>query len=337
MKAVRIHGHGGVDQLRYEDSIEPKLASPTDVIVRLKAAGVTRFDTSIREGLLRVDVPLPHILGADGAGFVTEVGRDVKNIKTGDSVCLYPAIGCGQCAYCSTDREFMCVDLEMLGERRDGTYAEYVRIPARNCFPTASGLSFDEAAALPSSFGTAWNMLETNAELKPGETILINGVGGGVASAALQLAKYFGARTIVTSSSDRKLARAAQLGAAHGINYQKCDIVNELRALTGKRGVDVAIDCVGGDNWVKSLAALAKGGRLVTCGAVAGNQPKSNLQRIFWNQLKIFGSSLGSRNEFHDMLKFIEVSGAKPVLDRVFSLKDADQAQQRRCLVERKS
>lgn len=329
MKAVRIREHGGVEQLRYEDSADPELKAPNDVVVRLNAAALNRIDIEIRAGLTSADVPLPHILGADGAGVVAAVSSAVKTVKPGDAVCLYPAMGCGQCEYCLTDREFMCPRLELLGARRAGTYAEYVRVPELACFPIPAGLSFEEAAAFPLAFVTAWRMLVTQAEIKPGESILILGVGGGVASAALQVANKLATQVIAASSNDLKLTRATELGTAHVINYRKADFVREVRTFTEKRGVDVVVDCIGGDGWIKSLAALAKGGRLVTCGAMAGTRPQTNLQRIFWNHLKVFGANWGSRSEFHQLLKFLEASGVKPVLDRVFPLKDAVKAHQR--------
>ncbi len=329
MKAVRIHEHGGVDKLRYEDAEEPKLSSPTEAIVRLKAAALNHIDIWNRQGLTGMDYPLPHILGADGAGIVVEAGEQVRNAKKGDAVCLYPASGCGQCEFCLTDRDFMCVHLRVLGERLDGTYAEFIKLPGENCFPIPAGLSFEEAAAFPLVFITVWRMVVTNAELKPGEHMLILGIGGGVATAALQLAKHMGAHVIVTSSSDEKLEMAKNWGADHGINYRRSDFAKEVRALTGKRGVDVVVDCVGGDGWSKSLAALAKGGRLVTCGATAGANPATDIRRIFWNQLKIFGSTLGSREEFRQLLTFMQNSGVRPIIDQLFPLKEAAEAQRR--------
>ncbi|MBI3059892.1 MAG: zinc-binding dehydrogenase [Deltaproteobacteria bacterium] len=329
MKAVRIHEHGGVDKLRYEEVQEPKLSSPTEAIVQLKTAALNRIDLWNREGLTGMDIALPHILGADGAGIVAEVGEQVHNVKKGDAVCLYPPSGCGQCEYCFTDREFMCIRLRALGERLQGTYAEYVKLPAANCFPIPPGLSFEEAAAFPLVFLTVWRMLVTNAELKPGEHVLILGIGGGVATAALQIARHMGAHIFVTSSSDEKLELANNWGADHGINYLRSDFAKEVRALTGKRGVDVVVDCVGGESWVKSLAALAKGGRLATCGATAGANPQTDIRRIFWNHLKIFGSTLGSREEFRQLLAFMQVSKVRPIVDQIFSLKDVAAAQRR--------
>ena len=329
MKAVRIHAHGGLDVLRYEEVERPRLVSPTDAIVQLKTAALNRIDLWNRQGLTGMDIPLPHILGADGAGIVVEVGAGVANVKKGDAVCLYPPSGCGRCEFCSTDREFMCINLRVLGERLEGTYAEYVKVPAASCFPIPVGLSFEEAAAFPLVFLTVWRMLVTNAELKPGEHVLILGIGGGVATAALQVAKQMGAHVIVTSSSDEKLDLAKNWGADHGVNYRRSDFAKETRALTGKRGVDVVVDCVGGEGWVKSLAALAKGGRLVTCGATAGANPPTDIRRIFWNHLKIFGSTLGSRGEFRQLVGFMQISGVRPIIDQIFPLKEAAAAQRR--------
>lgn len=329
MKAVRIHEHGGVEKLLYEDAEPPELTSRADAVVQLKAAALNHIDILNREGKTGIEVAFPHILGADGAGIVVEVGKDVRNVKKGDAVCLYPPSGCGQCEFCITDRDFMCIKIRALGERLKGTYAEFVKLPATNCFPIPRGLSFEEAAAFPLVFLTVWRMLITNAQVKPGEHALILGIGGGVASAALLVAKQMGAHIIVTSSSDEKLEMARNWGADHGINHTKSDFTRDVRALTGKRGVDVVVDCVGGESWLKSLAALAKGGRLVTCGATAGASPQTDLLRIFWNHLKIFGSTLGSREEFRQLLAFIETCRIRPIVDQLFPLKDAVAAQRR--------
>ncbi|MGH7847692.1 MAG: zinc-binding dehydrogenase [Candidatus Binatia bacterium] len=334
MKAVRIHEFGAAEQLRYEEVEQPRLTSPQEVIVRLKNAALNHIDLWNRRGLTGMDVKLPHILGADGAGIVAEVGAEVSNIRVGDEVCLYPATGCGVCEFCLTDRDFMCVRLRVLGERLEGTYAEYVKIPSKNCFPKPAGLSFEETAAFPLVFLTAWRMLVTNAELKPGEHVLVLGIGGGLATAALQIAKHLGAHVIVTSGSDQKLELAKSWGADHGINHTKSDFTQQARALTQKRGVDVVVDTVAGENWNKSLAALAKGGRLVTCGATAGGSPATDVRRVFWNHLKIFGSTLGSRQDFHQVLTFMDTAQVRPIIDQVLSLKDAMAGHRR--LEERK-
>lgn len=223
----------------------------------------------------------------------------------------------------------MCIHVRVLGERLEGTYAEYVKLPAENCFPIPAMMSFEEAAAFPLVFVTLWRMLITNARLKPGESLLIIGIGGGVASAALQVAKQIGAHVVVTSGSDEKLELAKNWGADHGVNHRKKDFAKEVRTLTENRGVDVVLDCVAGEVWQKSLSALAKGGRLVTCGATAGGLPDTDLRTIFSNHLKIFGSTLGSREEFRQLLSFMTLSRIRPIIDSVFPLKEGAAAQRR--------
>src|SRR5574341_135628 len=329
LKAVRMHGYGGIEQLFYEDAAEPTITEADEAIVRLKAASLNHIDIWNRMGATGIVMPMPHILGADGAGMVVDVGAKVEHIKVGDAVCLYPPNGCGECEFCRTSRDFMCIRLRVLGERLQGTYAQYVKLPAANCFPIPAGYSFEEAAAFPLVFITVWRMVITNADLKPGETMLIIGVGGGVASATLQVAKKIGARVIVTSGSDAKLARAKNLGADHGINHRKDDFVKVVNSLTENCGVDVVLDSVGGEVWQKSLASLASGGRLVTCGATAGGQPNDDIAAIFSKQLKIYGSTLGSREEFLQLMSFLSATQIKPIIDSVFPLREAAVAQHR--------
>ncbi|HEY7713851.1 MAG TPA: zinc-binding dehydrogenase [Candidatus Binatia bacterium] len=329
MKAIRIHAHGGLDQLRYEDANEPRITSPTDVIIKLEAAAVNHIDIWVRMGATGMQIPMPHILGADGAGVVVDIGGDVKRVKTGDKVCLYSFTGCGECEFCLSDRDFMCIRVRALGERLDGTYAEYVKAAPENCFPIPSYMTFDEGAAFPLVFLTVWRMLVTNSRLQAGETLLIIGIGGGVASAALQVAKRIGARVIVTSGSDEKLERARVLGAEHGINHRRQNFAEEVRTLTDHRGVDVVLDSVAGEVWQKSLASLGYGGRLVTCGATAGSAPNDDLETMIKKELKIYGSTLGSREDFRQLLSFLEVSRIHPTIDRRFPLQEAASAQQR--------
>lgn len=328
MKAVQLYSHGGSERLRYVDTEVPTMASPSDAIVKLKAAALNHRDLLIRRGATEEPVALPRILGSDGAGTVVAIGDQVRDLRLGDNVCLYPSRSCGECDFCATDREFMCLRTRLLGERENGTYAEYITVPGRNCLPIPTGLSFEEAAAFPLAFTSAWRMLISNAEIKPGESVLILGIGGGVALAALQLATHLGAHVIVTSASNEKLARALSYGAQHGVNHQEADFAKEVRSFTNKRGVDVVVDNIGGECWAKSLASLVKGGRLVSCGAIGGAQPPTDLRRIFWNHLKVFGSTVGSRAEFRQVLNFMAVTQTKPIIDRVFPLKEAARAQQ---------
>jgi NADPH:quinone reductase-like Zn-dependent oxidoreductase len=324
-----MHGYGGIEQLFYEEVDQPTIAEPTDVIVKLKAAAINHIDIWNRLGQTGHIFEMPHILGADGAGVVVEAGSKVRHLKSGDAVCLYPPTGCGQCEFCLGGNDWMCIRLRVLGERMEGTYAEFVRLPAENCFAIPAGYSFEEAAAFPLVFVTLWRMLITNGKLQPGETVLIIGVGGGVASASLQVAKKLGARVIVTSSSDEKLARAEKLGADFTINHRKQDFADAVNQLTQQRGVDMVVDCVGGEVWRKSLASLARGGRLVTCGATAGGQPDDDIAAIFSKHLKIYGSTLGSREEFRQLVNFLTIAQIKPIIDSVFPLRDAAAAQHR--------
>jgi len=329
LKAIRIHAHGGIDQLRYDDGPDPKVSSPKDVIVKLEAAALNHIDIWVRMGATGMKILMPHILGADGAGVVVEVGNDVKTVGVGDRVCLYSFTGCGECEFCLSDRDFMCIRVRSLGERLDGTYAQYIKVLPENCFSIPSYMTFDEAAAFPLVFVTLWRMLVTNAKLQPGESLLIIGIGGGVASAALQAAKHMGARVIVTSGSDEKLERAKALGADHGINHRRKNFAEEVQSLTDNRGVDVVLDSVAGEVWQKSLHSLAHGGRLVTCGATAGGEPNDDLNIMIAKELKIYGSTLGSREDFRQLLSFLNTSQIHPIIDRKFSLSEAREAQQR--------
>jgi NADPH:quinone reductase-like Zn-dependent oxidoreductase len=324
LKAFSMHQQGVVEPLRHQNRAAPAIESAIDVIVKLKAAGMNDTDSCFHRGDAGEKLALPQFLDGDGAGIVIAVGSKVASLKSGDAVCLYPCRGCGQCEYCASDREFMCPHVSEIS-----TCTEFVRAPARNCFAIPAGFSFEQAAAFPTAFLTAWRMLITNAELKPGQWVLIVDIGSGVTTAVLQLAKYLGTRIIVTSNSDERLAKAKEIGAEHGIRCDNSDIAKEVRRRTAKRGVDVVVDCVGGAGWVKSLASLAKGGRLVTAGAAAGATPPTDLRRIFWNDLKVFGSTLGSREEFRQVLSFLQATGTQPVIDRIVPYGAATLAQQR--------
>lgn len=327
MKAVRIHTHGGVEQLRYEDAPDPS-PTPTEAIVQLHAAGLNPSDIHLRQGTINTTLEFPHILGSDGAGTVVTVGEQVSNIKIGDAVCLYPLSGCGRCTLCMTDQEFMCKHPRVLGQHENGTYAEYVRVPAKNCFPTPPSLSIEQAAAVPAVYARAWHMLVSDAELKPGEELLIRTGYSDLATAALQIAVHLRAH-IFLAPEDASQALAKTVRHEHITKLESHEFAAELRKLTGKRGADVAIDCLGGDGWARSIACLAKGGRLVTSGAFAGAHPKTDLRRIFWNHLKIFGSTIGSREDLKQVLTFIETCQIIPDIDQVFALRDAARAHKR--------
>jgi NADPH:quinone reductase-like Zn-dependent oxidoreductase len=328
LKAVRIHAPGGINALRHEDCEEPQLQRPTDVRVKLLAAAVNRVDLELRSGADGGFV-LPHILGCDGAGRIEAIGCEVSDLKLGDEVCIYPFVHCGRCEFCAVKEHDRCTDRRILSQRENGTYAEYITVPAKSCFPIPTGFSSEEAASFPLVYSTAWRLLMTQGKLIPGELVLIRGVGGGIATASLQIAASVGARLIVSSAQDEKLATAKALGFELTINDQKTDLPKEVRRLTGKHGVDLVLDCIGGPDWAKSLACLARGGRLVTCGAIAGANPPTDLRRLFWNHLKICGATRPTREEFRQVLKFFEHSRVKPIIDSVYSLREAAQAQRR--------
>jgi NADPH:quinone reductase-like Zn-dependent oxidoreductase len=325
MKAIVFTGQGGLDKVQYRDVEQPRLG-PREVLIATRAAALNHLDLFVRNNLDSLKLAPPHVAGADGAGVVAEVGTEVSRVRVGDRVLINPGIHCGSCEFCQAGEQSLCVRFGIMGETCPGTFAEYFKVPQDNAHPVPEGFSWDEAAAFPLVFLTAWRMLISKAVIKPGEDILILGIGGGVSTAVLQIVKAIGLRAFVTSSSDAKLQQAQKLGADAAINYKTQDFAREIRTLTNRRGVDVVVDSVGGDSYAKSLASLVKGGRLVTCGATAGPHPQTDLGRIFWNQLSVFGSTMGNMREFTAMLNFVTKRGVKPVIDQVFPLADGAKA-----------
>lgn len=325
MKAVFITGHGGNEVVSIAERPRPA-RQPGQVLVRMQAATLNQVDLYMRNSGAGITHQLPQIMGLDGAGIVEEVDANEQILAPGQSVVLHPALGCGRCEFCQRGEVVLCNGIQYLGEHRDGTLAEFVSVPVQNIFPLPAGLNFAEAAALGVNHLTAWRMLFTKAQLKPWETVLIFGVGGGVSLAALQLARLAGARVIVTSRDDAKLERARLLGADHLVNTSTQDVVKEVMARTQGRGVDVVIENVGAAVWSSAMKSLVRGGRLVTCGATSGDQPPADIRRIFIRQLQIFGSTLGNFNEFRDLLNLVARTGLKPVIDSEFPLDQAHAA-----------
>jgi NADPH2:quinone reductase len=304
MKAVRIHEDGGPEVLRYEDAPDPE-PGPGEVLVRIHAASLNHLDVWVRKGL--PSAPKPRILGADGAGV---------RVDTGERVVINPGL------------EHDGV-IHVIGEHTQGTHAELVSVPAENVFPLPEEISFEEAAAFPLVFETAYRMLVTKARLAEGEWVLVWGIGGGVATAAFQIAKAFGARVIVTSSSDEKLARAAELGADATVNHETGDVRAAVKEATGGSGVDVVVETVGEATWRNSLDCAAVSGRIVVCGATTGPNPPAGLHRIWWKQLVIMGSTMGTREDFEGAFELVKSGRAKPIVDRVFPLAEARAAHER--------
>lgn len=327
MKAVRFHQHGGPEVLRYEDAPTPE-PGPGEVLIALRAAALNHVDLFARAGAIP-KMPLPHIGGADGAGLVAANGPGARRFPVGTRVFFDPGLSDGTCDYCVRGEHSLCDRWEILGEHRDGTFAQAVVMPEVNLRPIPEGISFEEAAAFPLVFLTARRMVVSKARVAPGETVLILGIGGGVSLAALQIARHAGAQVFVTSGSDEKLARAREFGADVLINHQKTDFSREVWTITRKRGVDVVIDNVGAATWAGSVRALAKGGRLVTCGATSGPKPDEDIRRIFQKQVTIYGSTMGTRHDWEELNKMLAAKLLRPVIDRTFPLEQAAQAQER--------
>jgi NADPH:quinone reductase-like Zn-dependent oxidoreductase len=328
MKALFLEAHGGLDQLKFGERPDPA-PGPGQVLVRLEAAALNRLDLFVLAGIPGVPIALPHVGGADGAGVVEALGEGVKSPAVGTRVVLQPGLSDGTCEFCRAGEQSQCVTFRILGEHVPGTFAEKVAVPAANVWPAPSVLSPEQAAAFPLAALTAWRLLVTRARLRPGETVLIHGIGGGVSTFALQIAKLCGAsRVIVTSSSPEKRAKAVEMGADDALD-SKDDVGKRVRERTGKRGVDVVVDSVGVATWKHSLVAAAKGGRIVTPGATSGPNPEEEIRHIFWKQLSILGSTMGTDAEFAALLAAVAAGKITPVVDSVFSLAEGRQAYER--------
>jgi NADPH:quinone reductase-like Zn-dependent oxidoreductase len=319
MKAIVFDAHGGPEVLKFTDAPDPAIR-PNDVLVRVKACALNHLDLWVRRGIPNVPIPLPHIPGSDVSGEIAQIGADVTTVRVGQKVVLAPLVSCGKCAACVAGLDNHCRQSTNLGYMIDGGCAEFVRAPEVNCLPYPENLSFEEAASIPLVFQTAWHMLLARAELQPGEDVLILGAGSGVGSAAIQIAKFFGARVIATAGTDEKLQKAKQLGADHLINHKTQKIRDEVRRITSKRGVDVVFEHVGTATWDDSFASLAPGGRLVTCGATTGYDAKVDLRFLFSRQLSLLGSYMGTKSELHSVMRLVASGRFKPIVDRIFPL-----------------
>ena len=320
MKALALGAVGGIEHLGLREVPRPELEAPGDVRVRLHAAALNRLDLFVADGLPGVTYSFPHIVGSDGAGIVEAVGAAVTRVRVGDRVMINPGVSCGRCPACLAGEESLCSAFRVLGEHRAGTVAEYVVVPADNLAPVPDGMPWPEAAAFSLATLTAWRMLTTRAAVRSGETVLIWGIGGGVAMASLQVARHLGARSIVTSGSDAKLEAARRHGADAAVNHATGDVVAEVRRLTDGRGADVVVDSIGETRWPESLRALRRGGRLVVCGATTGPMVSLDLRRLFWHQWSVLGSTLGTRREYDQIVALAHEGRLWPVVDRTVPL-----------------
>ncbi|HVO34259.1 MAG TPA: zinc-binding dehydrogenase [Gemmatimonadales bacterium] len=329
MRAVTIRSNGDSEAVLIEDVPRPAVEGPDDVVVALRAAALNHLDLFVVRGLPGVKPRFPHVLGADGAGIVEAAGPGVTRVRVGDRVLLDPGVSCRTCQYCLAGEHSLCTTYRLLGEHLPGTFAEAVRVPQWNVYPLPDGVAWADAAAYPLVHLTAWRMLTTRAALRPGETVLIWGIGGGVALAALGIAKLLGAVVVVTSSSDVKLAKARALGADLAVNHATDDVPREVRRFAGARGADVVVDSVGEATWEKSLRALAPGGRLVTCGATTGPRVVTDVRRMFWYHHSLLGSTMGNAREFAEIVRLLGAGTLRPVVDSVTPLREARSAFER--------
>lgn len=331
MKAVLIREHGGLDRLERTEVPEP--ADPSRVLISVRAVALNHLDLWVRRGVPGHTFHLPIIPGSEVAGVIKRLPPDVSGWKEGDEVLVAPSLSCGLCSACLSGRDLLCPSYGIFGETENGGCAELLGAPVRNLVHKPESLSFAEAAAVPLDFVTAWHMLVARAAVRPGETVLVHAGASGVGSAAVQIARLWGMRVLATVGSREKAELASRLGAEEVILYREVDFLQEVRRLTARRGVDVVIEHVGADTFDRSVRSLARGGRLVTCGATTGAEVPINLRMIFFKQLSILGSTMGSLGELHEIMEHVRAGRLRPVVGRVLPL--AQVAEAHRLLEER--
>jgi NADPH:quinone reductase-like Zn-dependent oxidoreductase len=325
-EAVVLRTHGGPEVL-VRETIDLPEPGPREVRVRVRAVALNHLDVWVRRGLPNLKLEYPHRLGSDIVGELDALGPGARvSAKVGDRVVVSPGVSCGVCERCLSGQDNLCRQYAILGEHTSGGYSRHVVVPDANLLPYPGDMPFTQAAAVPLVFLTAWQMVVDKARVRPGQTVLVQAAGSGVSSAAIQIAKLHGARVIATTGSDAKAERAKSLGADHVVNYATQDFVAEVKKLTGKRGADIVVEHVGGDVMAKSVLAAATGGRIVTCGATAGFTPTIDLRHVFFRQIEILGSTMGSKGSLFGILEHVAAGRLKPVVDRVLPLWEAQQA-----------
>ena len=328
MKAVYIEAHGGSEALVYGERPEPE-AGPAEVKVRVRASALNRLDLYTRAGGrgLRREFPPPLILGGDCAGDVVQVGSGVRSFQEGDRVVVNPRISCNQCPVCASGRDDLCPRSTFMGSARDGSYAEFVTVPAVNAHKIADSVTYEEAAAVPTTFLPVWNMMVRRARLEPWETVLVLSASAGVGTAAIQVAKnVVGARVIATTSTEEKAAKARELGADEVINYREEDIAERVKEYTGGAGADVLVDHVGAEFFASAFNSLRPGGRYTICGATTGLRAELHLGLLFTRQLEIYGTFMGSKEDMRQIVEMLNRGVIRPAIHRVFPLEDAAAA-----------
>jgi NADPH:quinone reductase-like Zn-dependent oxidoreductase len=324
MKAIVIREHGGVERLERLEVPDP-VPQPDEAVVRVRAVALNHLDLWVRRGVPGHKFPLPIIPGSEVAGVIEEV-RDGSGWARGDAVIVAPGYSCGKCVACLSGNDPLCASSGIFGENRNGGSAEKIAVPIRNLIRKPESLSFAEAASIPLDMVTAWHMLVARAQLRPGETVLVHAGGSGVGSAGIQVAKLWQATVYTTVGSAEKAKRARELGADETILYRETDFLAAVRSLTNKRGVDIVFEHVGAETFERSLKSLARGGRLVTCGATTGGEATINIRLIFFKLLSILGSTMGSLAELHEIMKHVEAGRLRPVVDRVLPIGEIAEA-----------
>lgn len=324
-EAMVMRATGGPEVLERAEIDLPEPGA-REVRVRVRAVAVNHIDLWARRGLPHFRYEFPHRLGADVAGEIEAVGPGVTSAKVGDRVVVNPGLSCGACERCLLGQDNFCKQYKIMGENTQGGYARHINVPDANCLPYPGDMPFASAASLPLCFLTAWQMVVRKAEVRAGQTVLVQAAGSGVSSAAIQIAKMLGARVITTTSSEAKAKRAREIGADAVIDYTKEDFVAECKRLTNKRGVDVVIEHVGGDVFAKSILAAAWGGRVVTCGATTGFTPEIDLRHVFFRQIEVLGSTMGPKGDLFGVLRMVEAGKLRPVVDRAMPLWEAAEA-----------
>ena len=327
MRGLTISAHGGLDQIKYRDDLPvPELRQPTDVRIRMRASALNHLDLFLLAGLPGVTIAPPWTLGTDGTGVVESIGADVTSLSINDTVLINPGLSDRTCEYCRAGEQPLCPRFGVIGEHFPGMMTEYFVAPAANVLAIPSDADVNESAAFTLATMTAYRMMVSRAQIRAGEHVLVWGIGGGVALACLQIAKLLGAHVTVTSSSDAKLERARTLGADDTINHRNVDVGREMRARTGKQGVDVVVDSIGEATWSQSLGALGRRGRLVTCGGTSGPMVTTDVRRLFWNQWSILGSTMGNDAEFAAVVEHFRAGRLRPPVDSVFPLANGREA-----------
>lgn len=326
MKAVFFHRHGGLEVLELGDLPVPSIR-PTEALIRVEACALNHLDLWVRQGLPGVSLPMPHVGGSEIVGRVEKKGTQVRGVRVGQRVLVAPGLSCGRCAECRAGRDSRCPQFQIVGLQRNGGYAEFAAVPGRNLIPISDRWKPEQWAAVPLVFLTAWHMLITRAGLRKGEAVLIHGAGSGIGSAAIQIARWKGAEVFATAGSTEKLKKGRLLGAHKVWNYHETDFAREVLHATHQRGADVVFEHIGPATWAGSVRCLARGGRLVTCGATTGPKVELDLRFFYTKELSVMGCYMGSRRELDAVLRLVRAGVLKPVVGKVFPLEQAVRAQ----------